>query len=289
RARLVRLVQQGAGTLDGLLDQLADTCVAEFQNQRDFLEGKFVLVVKGEHQLLALRQPGQHLGQQALALQLLFEAAIAEAAFLAGLQQAVQAFDGLAGQIHQVALISLLAQSRVGEDLLVARLAAQTAGQFAHGIAQLVGLLANRTRSPVLTAQLVENGAPHAQTGEAGKAFIRLTIAAQAVEQTQQTDLLHVFAIERGAGLQGQLTDNALDQRQVLHQPALLFLGREQGRLGAQGGLGGAGRVHGYWASSLLTSRCSKAIRRLRSWISWRSASSSSSCSSGMLRLRTTS
>src|SRR5690606_40931469 len=64
-------------------------------------------------------------------------------------------------------------------------------------------------------AQLVENGAPHAQTGEAGKAFIRLTIAAQAVEQTQQTDLLHVFAIERGAGLQGQLTDDALDQRQV--------------------------------------------------------------------------
>src|SRR5690606_5403671 len=118
--------------------------------------------------------------------------------------------------------------------------------------------------------------------------FIRLTIAAQAVEQTQQADLLHVFAIERGAGLQGQLTDDALDQRQVLHQPALLFLGREQGRLGAQGGLGGAGRVHGYWASSLLTSRCSKAIRRLRSWISWRSASSSSSCSSGMLRLRTT-
>src|SRR5690606_21958204 len=195
----------------------------------------------------------------------------------AGLQQAVEALDRLAGQVHQITLVGLLAEAGMGEDFLVGGFAAQAAGQLAHRVAQLVGLLAYPARTPVLAAQLVEDGAAHPQAGEAGEAVVRLA------------DRFHVLAVQGRAGLQRQLADDAFDQRQVLQQPALFLARAEQRRLGGHQGLGGAGGVHGYWASSRLTSKCSKDTRRLRSSMSWRSASSSSNCSSGMVRLRTTS
>src|SRR5690606_14521393 len=153
---------------------------------------------------------------------------------------------------------------------LVQRRPPELARQLANGIAHLVRVLANLTRAPVLPAQLVEDGATHAQGGETAELLVGGAIAAQAVEQAHQADLLHVLAVEHLVGLQRQLADDALDQRQVLQQPLLLGPGAEHcstALFGSVAIVDGAVGVHeysapvpaqsraaSYWTISLLTS-----------------------------------
>ncbi len=124
---------------------------------------------------------------------------------------------------------------------------AELAGELADRVAHLVRLLPDLAWPPVLAAQLIENGAADAQRGEAAELLVRLAVPTQAFEQPDHADLLHVFAVEHLIRLQRQLAHDALDQRQILHQPALLGARREQRMAGRAGGVvvDGTGGVHG--------------------------------------------
>src|SRR5690606_10947689 len=137
----------------------------------------------------------------------------------------------------------LLGEAGVVADLFVAGLATELAAQLANGVADLVRLLADLARTPVLATQLVENGAADAQRGELAELTVRLTVAPQAVEQAHQADLLHVLAVEHLVGLQRRLANDALDQWQVLHQPALLEGRRDAVVVYGAGGTHGRARL----------------------------------------------
>src|SRR5690606_27323353 len=153
-----------------------------------------------------------------------------------------------AGLVKQIRVVGVFAHTQVRANFLIARLASQLTTQRAYTIAHLVALLTHLPWPPVLAAQFIEDRAANAQAGETAKRFIWLAVPAQAVEQAEQTDLLHVLTVQRRAGLQRQLADDTLDQRQITHQPALLVLRSEQRRGGMPGVgcLDGAGAIHGY-------------------------------------------
>src|SRR5690606_4976319 len=67
----------------------------------------------------------------------------------------------------------------------------------------------------------------NAQADKTTEMLIRGAVAAQPLQQSHQPDLLHVLAVEHLVGLQRQLTDDTLDQRQILGNPALLLTHRQ--------------------------------------------------------------
>src|SRR5690606_292571 len=179
-------------------------------------------------------------------------------------------------------------------DLVVAGLLTELSREFADRVLYLVRLLPNLPRAPVLAAQLIENRPTDTQRGALAELFVRLTAAAQSFKPPHQPDLLHILAAEYLVGLQRQLPDDALDQRQVLHHPALLKRRREYRRRRWRGAVvvDGARSTHGaadYCTSSLLTSTCSKGTAAFLLAKSSNSTSSRRCCNSAICMPRSSS
>src|SRR5471030_2286928 len=219
--RRSRALQHGLHFAQGSLVELADPGVGQVQHGGDLLVAEFEFIIHLHDALLALVESAQRLFQAAPHHQLVFRAGRAVVAD-GVLQRLVEAGDQLGVLVHLVSLVGFRRQLQAFDDVLLARLAAQPPRQRAHGVAQLVALLAHGARAPVLAAKLVEDGAAHAQAGVAAEGGVGLAVAAQGLEQAHQADLFHVVAVDRAGDLRVELAHDALDQRRIRQQVLLL-------------------------------------------------------------------
>src|SRR3954451_24136667 len=193
-------LQPGLQAQHGLRVQLGDARLGDAEDLADLAEGQVLVVVEGDHELLALGQGGDRVGEAVLEL-----GGVEEVLRVGrvGVVQRVQQRHGVAGGVRHrpqlverddrgvgdldQALLELLDRdAELLGHLLVRRRPVQPVLELAVSALDLAGPGAHGARHPVQRAQLVDDRAPDARDGV--RLELDLAIEIEALDRVDQAD-----------------------------------------------------------------------------------------------------